>query len=131
MAITVQRGPSMVDYGMAVAKAAEQSTANDRSAQYANYLAGIQKAGMDYGLGLGNLGVAQGKLGLEAQGQANDLSVKKRALDQGDYQNYLKRDELKMQTALANNQNVINMVGASSNMNNSYANLAQSMLMPR
>lgn len=131
MAITVQRGPSMIDYGMAVAKAAEQSTANDRAAQYANYLAGIQKAGQDYGLGLGNLGVAQSKLGLEATGQANELAVKKRALDQGDYQNRLESDRLRMQTALANNQNVINMVGATSGMNNSYANLAQSMLMPR
>ena len=65
MAITVQRGPSMVDYGMAVAKAAEQSTANDRSAQYANYLAGIQKAGMDYGLGLGNLVSPRASLGLK------------------------------------------------------------------
>lgn len=65
MAFTVQHGPSMVDYGMAVAKAAEKTEAANRAQQYGGYLSGIQSANQSYALGLGNLGVAQDKVGLE------------------------------------------------------------------
>lgn len=66
MAFTVQHGPSMVDYGAAIAKATQKTEAANRAQQYGGYLAGIQGQNQSYALGLGNLGIAQDKVGLEA-----------------------------------------------------------------
>ena len=55
----------MVDYGAAIAKAAERTEAANRAQAYGGYLADIQGQNQSYALGLGNLGVAQDKVGLE------------------------------------------------------------------
>lgn len=66
MAFNVQHGPSMVDYGMAIAKAAQKTEAANRAQQYGSFLSDLQGQNQSYALGLGNLGVAQDKVGLEA-----------------------------------------------------------------
>jgi len=81
----------MIDYGAAVAVASERTVAAERQKDYANYLAGIQKANQDYGLGTARLGLEtkeQGemstyrnkKLENDAQFEAAKLELQRQAL---------------------------------------------------
>jgi hypothetical protein len=112
MAINVQHSPSFVDYGQAIAGAQGQLTANDRLAQYGSYLAGLQQANQSYGLGLGNLGISQQRVGNES-----------RSLDQGDFRNQLAAKELEFKIENAEDIAWANIVNAQSNRNSSYADL--------
>lgn len=120
MPITIRRTPNLLNYGMAVAKAAEKSTAADRSAQYANYLAGIQKSNQDYQLGLGNLEVNRAKTGLEAQDQANKLAISKRELEQKDVQLQMARDQMQIDKNIAARAQNISWVNAGANLGQVY-----------
>ena len=125
MAITVQRGPSMIDYGQAIAKASEKQAASQRVQQYGQYLAGVQSANQQYGLGLGNLGIAQQRVGIEQQ----RTGLSSRALDLKELLNNLSATELqfnmKNKTTLAS----ASLLGAQAASTSSYANILRAMKM--
>lgn len=62
MAFTISHQPNLAAYGKAVEGASRNITANNRFQQYASYLAGVQKANQQYGLGVAGLGLEQQKL---------------------------------------------------------------------
>lgn len=128
MAITVKRGPSMIDYGFAVAKASEQAAAADRASSYANYLAGIQQVNQSYGLGVGNLGLAQQKTALDITSEANKTALASRSLNQADVQNALDRDKLLAQIEATKFTNQFTAQQSASQQNaNSYAALMRAL----
>ena len=96
MAIRVQHGPSMIDYGSAVAIASERTVAAERQRDYSNYLAGIQKANQDYGLGTA-------RLGLETKEQGEMSAYRNKKLE-NDAQFEAAKLELQRQSAAAGNQ---------------------------
>lgn len=129
MAIRVQHGPSMIDYGQAVAMAATQGAANDRASAYANYLAGIQKQNQEYNLGLGNLNLAKTKATTEATDVNNRFALNRRELDQADFRNKLAQDQLALQARVANQQNTVNMIGSDANYLNAVANVGRTQML--
>lgn len=112
MPITVRRTPNLVNYGAAVAKAAEKTTAADRSSQYANYLAGIQQANQSFNLGLGGLDVQRQNAGTSAQESANKLAISKRELEQKDVGLQLERDKLNLQKQVAQRASNVSFINA-------------------
>ncbi len=62
MAINISHQPNLASYAKAVEGASRNVTANARLEKYASYLAGVQKANQDYGLGVAGLGVEQQKV---------------------------------------------------------------------
>jgi hypothetical protein len=119
MAISVQHGPSMVDYGMAVAKAAEKTEAANRSQQYGNYLAGVQQANQSYGLGLGNLAVAQDKTSIERDRTALDS----RKLDIDEFLAQIEKQKVEYNMKQGIDATKADLYNAIANRESSYAQL--------
>lgn len=62
MAFNISHQPNLASYAKAVEGASRNVTANSRLEKYASYLAGLQKANQDYGLGVAGLGIEEQKL---------------------------------------------------------------------
>jgi hypothetical protein len=127
MAITVQRGPSMANYGYAVARAAEQAANADRAHQHATYLAGIQQANQTYNLGLGSLALNQQKTALDITSEANKTALAARSLDQADVTSALNRDRLLAEIEQAKHGNQLAAQSQASQSLNSYAALMRAL----
>lgn len=106
MAIKIERGPSMIDYGRAVAQASERTYAAERQKDYANYLAGIQKANQDYKLGAA-------KLGIEGKEQGEYSAYRNRQLD---WNIAAESERMKLQREVAAKNYALNWWNAGANM---------------
>jgi len=62
MAINISHQPNLGSYAKAIEGASRNITANNRLEKYASYLAGMQKANQQFGLGVAGLGVEQQKI---------------------------------------------------------------------
>jgi hypothetical protein len=121
MAVQVQYGPSMADYGAAIASASQRQTAADRAAAYSQYLSGVQQQNQQFALGLGNLDVNRGQLGLEG----SKLSFQQQ---QAKFANQLAIAELDLQRRISQDENKARLMGASAALNNSYGAILSAML---
>ena len=127
MAIVVKRGPSMIDYGYAVALAAERMAANERSLQYSEYLQKSQQANRSFALDLSNLGLQQQRQALDVVSEANRSKLGLWAVQQGDEQNLLNRDKLRADLEMAKFTNQFNAQQLANQNLNSYAALSRAL----
>jgi hypothetical protein len=97
MAFNISHQPNLASYAKAVEGASRNVTANQRLEKYASYLAGVQKANQDYGLGVAGLGIEQQKVD-----QGFDIDKFRVLLDEKKFQADVKSQGIQDKATLMN-----------------------------
>lgn len=123
MAIRVEHQPNFVDYGQAVARAAEQAEGSNRLKEYANFLKGMQSQQQAYSLGLGELGVKQQQANIAQQAQ----SSRERALDLEEFRNNLAAQQFEVAIQRGEVSDLADLLRAQGSLLGGYGNIMQGM----